>query len=207
MPTKDLASYAEQIASVASSLLTPDVLLSASVLTAIAGFVGRIAWSGGAALTRWFQSWRLRSVRSHTIALARTRMPFEAKTISPFCLIIRYGTDSYIQHMASDRERQDGKLQNRKIKVPISLNPDGSANFELRIPIHGRLGTQFKCFVDITDEHKVSDVMNFLHGCPSIAEPEVSSSAFHRTRIFFLLKDFAVLTAIDGLKNNMCFPH
>lgn len=201
------SKYLEQIADFVSSLLTPEALLSASVLTAIVGFVGRMAWSGATAVLRWFHSWRLRSVQSHTIALAKTRLPFDASLIAPHCLVIRYGTDKYIQHMASDRERHDGRLQNRKLKVPVTLNADGFANFKLRIPIHKRLGTQFKCFVDIKDETKVGEVMDFLARCPSVLEPEVSSSAFHRTRIFFLLKDFAILSTVDGLKNNMCYPH
>ncbi len=207
MPTPDIAPYIQQIKDVAAYLLAPTVLISTGVLTAVAAFVGRIAWSSATALIRWFQSWRLRTVRSHTIALAKARLPFDARTISPYCLIIRYGTDNYIQHMASDRERHDGKLQNRKIEVPISLNRDGSSNFKLQIPIHKRLGTQFKCFVDISDESKVGEVMDFLCQCPTITEPEFSSSAFHRTRIYFLLTEFAISTTIDGHRNNMCYPH
>jgi hypothetical protein len=34
-----------------------------------------------------------------------------------YCQIVRYGTDQYIEKMASDQERYEGRLQNRVYKL------------------------------------------------------------------------------------------
>lgn len=201
-----LQPLVEQAAEVLTSLLTPEVLLSTGVLTALAGFLGRIAWAAGTAVLAWLNSWSLRKVQRHSVGLARAKLPFDSGLIRPRCLIVRYGTDRYIEHLASEREKDDGRLQNRTIEIPIKVQADGSTSFELRIPVHKRLGTQFKCFVDVTDQAQVNTVLNFLGGCPSIVSPDLSSSPLHRHRIYFLLRDFATVKSIDGHDNNMCYP-
>lgn len=202
----DFNPYLEQLSRVAAQVLTPEVLLSTGVLTAIAGFAARIAWAAGTATVAWLHSWRLRSVQRHNVALARKQLPFDHGLLAPRCLIVRYGTDLYIEHLASDQERHDGRLQNRILKVPITLHPDGSTSFRLRIPVHRRLGTQFKCFVDVRDNSRTSDVLEFLSDCQSVVSADRSSSPLHPDRIYFLLRTFPTVKAIDGFENNMCFP-
>ena len=202
----DLSSYLKQLSQVANTLLAPEVLLSAGVLTALAGFVGRVAWSGATVALGWLHGWHLRTVQRHTVALARKQLPFDHQILKPQCLIVRYGTDLYVEHLASDREKHDGRLQNRRIAVPITAHPDGSTTFRLRIPVHKRLGTQFKCFVDVQDPSKATEVLEFLSDCHSIVSPEHSSSPLYPKRIYFLLRAFDVVESIDKHKNNMCFP-
>jgi hypothetical protein len=206
----DLSPYLEQLSRIAESLLTPEVLLSTGVLTAVAGavagFIGRVAWSGATVTLNWLHSWWLRTTRTHTVALARKKLPFDVGILKPQCLIVRYGTDRYLRHLASDREKHDGRLQNRKIAVPITAHPDGSTTFRLRIPDHKRLGTQFKCFVDLQDDSRVAEVLEFLADCQSILSPERSASPLHPNRIYFLVSTFDVVRTIDNQRNNMCFP-
>jgi hypothetical protein len=202
----DLSPYVQRFSQVADTLLTPEVLVSTGVLTAIAGFAGRVAWAGATTALGWLHSWHLRTVQRHTVALARKQLPFDHRILKPRCLIIRYGTDLYIEHLASDREQQDGRLQNRVVDVPITAHPDGSTSFRLRIPVHKRLGTQFKCFVDVQDKSKTAEVLDFLLGCHSIVSPEHSSSPLHPSRLYFLLRDFDVVESVDKHRNNMCFP-
>src|SRR5437762_8579408 len=105
----DLSPYINQVTSALTELLKPEVFLGASALTAIAGFVGRVAWSGATMVLAWLHSWHLRTVKRHTVALARKQLPFNQRIFRPRCLIVRYGTDPYIEHLASDRERHDGR--------------------------------------------------------------------------------------------------
>lgn len=202
----ELSPYVVYFSKAIDELLKPEKLLSAGALTAIAGFVGRVSWSGAAVVLGWLHSWRLRTTQRHTVALARRQLPFDPRIFKPCCLIVRYGTDSYIEHLASDRERHDGRLQNRAIDVHVETHSDGSSSFRLRIPVHKRLGTQFKCFVDVEDVSRTTDVLEFLEGCYSIVSAEHSSSPLHPHRLYFLLRDFDVVESIDGHKNNMCFP-
>lgn len=202
----DLSHYLKQLSEVADTLLTTKVLLETGVLTAIVGFIGRVAWSGATVVLGWLHSWQLRAVQRHTIALARKQLPFDHRILKPQCLIVRYGTDPYIEHFASDREKHDGRLQNRRIDVPITEHPDGSTTFRLRIPVHKRLGTQFKCFVDVQNASNVTEVLEFLSGCHSIVSPEHSSNPQHPNRIYFLLRAFNIVESIDQHTNNMCFP-
>ena len=73
----DLLPYLKQLSEVADTLLAPEVLLSAGVLTALAGFVGRVAWSGATVALGWLHGWHLRTVQCHTVALARKQLPTE----------------------------------------------------------------------------------------------------------------------------------
>lgn len=198
--------YAERLAVIAEAALTPEVLLSTGVITAVASITGKVAWAGATSLLSWLRSWQLRSIQQHTVALARKRLPFDHSLVVPRCLVVRYGTDNYIERLASDREKYDGRLQNRAITVPITVHEDGSTGFRLSVPVHKRLGTQFKCFVDVLDSSKTAEIFEFLSRCPSILSPDRSSSPLHRDRIYFLLNDFAVTDSIDGHKNNMCYP-
>lgn len=202
----EISPYVEKLLRVSDELLKPEVLLSTGALTGIVGLVGRLAWAAATTALSWLHSWHLRTISRHTIALARKRLPFDHHLLKPSCLIIRYGTDPYVERLASDRERQDGRLQNRVIRLPIREHQDGSTTFRLRIPVHRRLGTQFKCFVDVGDPSKVQEVLAFLSKCPSISSPGCSSSPLHPQRIYFLLSTFDVVQSIDGHDNNMCFP-
>lgn len=202
----ELSPYIEQLSRIADELLKPEVLFSTGILTAIAGFAGRLAWAAATTTLSWLHSWHLRTTAKHTVALARKQLPFDHRILEPRCLIIRYGTDQYIEHLASDRERQDGRLQNRVIQVPIQAHSDGSTTFRLRIPVHKRLGTQFKCFVDVGDAAITAEVLEFLSGCQNVVSADCSSSPLHPHRIYFLLRTFDVVKSIDGHNNNMCFP-
>lgn len=202
----DFSPYIQHLKQIADSLLTPEVLLSTGVLTVVAAFLGRVSWAGATLALNWIHSWYLRTVQRHTIALARRQLPFDHRILKPRCLIIRYGTDLYVERLASDREREDGRLQNRVFDIPIVVHADGSTSFRLLVPVHKRLGTQFKCFVDVQDATKTTEVLEFLFSCPSIDSPERSSSPLHPNRLYFLLKDFHIIESIDKHKNNMCFP-
>jgi len=144
----------------------------------------------------------------------KARLPAELLgKITFHCLIVRYGTDQYIEKMASEIDRQNGQLQNRIIDIKTRGGVGKKdTEFTLELPVHRRLGTQFKCFTeakkDLPPLHKevfLNDVMAFLASTGIASEISISSSE-HQHRVYFLLNRFASVTTVDGFKNNHCFP-
>jgi len=116
------------------------------------------------------------------------------------CLIVRYGTDEYIKSMANDQEKYDGRLRNDIIDVNYQ---DGSLHFV--IPLHKRIGTQFKCFLETESKEKAEKIIQRTEDFSGIYDLSLASSQ-HKNRVFFLLKDYGETKTVDGLKNNMIFP-
>lgn len=69
------------------------------------------------------------------------------------CLLIRFGTDKYIKDMASDREKHDGRLRNKTIE---GLYNNGKVIYS--IPLHKRIGTQFKCYLEVPTKQEALDL-------------------------------------------------
>jgi hypothetical protein len=152
-----------------------------------------------------------RRIRSHSFDLGRavSREEYNNFTndISGFyCLIVRYGTDEYLSKLASDQERFEGRQQLAIRSISMRFDEKGNAIFSLKLPIHKRLGTQFKCFVEVRNLDKVPDVLAMLNNCDHTSDVKQSDS-FHRNRIYFLLDQFFVVDTITaGVKNNFIFP-
>lgn len=116
------------------------------------------------------------------------------------CLLVRYGTDEYIKSMANDQEKYDGRLRNQIIDCAFE---DGHLSFS--IPVHKRIGTQFKCFMEVSSREEAQMIIDAQENFKNIYDLSFSSSQ-HKNRIFFMLKDYGETTTVDGLKNNMIFP-
>jgi len=97
------------------------------------------------------------------------------------CLLVRYGTDLYFEKLASDQEKYEGRLQNRVLRNRsiIRWRFDRRDRFSLfkglryawfrlrrwnvveedaewltpvfKLPVHSRLGTQFKFFLEVVE--------------------------------------------------------
>lgn len=117
------------------------------------------------------------------------------------CLIIRYGTDQYIKDMANDQERYDGRLRNNVIDG--KLDSDGNVTFN--IPLHKRIGTQFKLFMELESEEDTKLLLEYKN-YTNIYDLGRASSPFAKYRIFFLLNSYGTVKTVDGLENNMLFP-
>jgi hypothetical protein len=177
-----------------------DVVLNTAILTIVISTV----WTIVTNLFNRLRFWGMRRVRDYVVPLGPYHEDFAA-LVEFRCLIVRFGTDSYIRDMASEREKYDGRLQNRAIRIGVRRHKDGQAEFELRLPVHRRLGTQFKCFAQVRNPDHVVKLIATLQGCDRIHDVSRSSSQF-RERVYFLLKDFTAVETVDGLRNNMCFP-
>jgi len=121
------------------------------------------------------------------------------------CLIIRYGTDQYFQHLASDREKHDGKLKNKTIDLKVIHKQSNLPELGLLLPVHKRLGTQFKCFAEIKDPKRIDEFIEEFSKCKKITALSKSKSLFHN-RVYFLLNDFGTAKTVDGFTNNLCLP-
>lgn len=75
----------------------------------------------------------------------------------------------------------------------------------LKLPVHKRIGTQFKCFADVKDAQHMVQARALLENCDRIRDVTVSKG-IHSNRIYFILDRFGETTTIDGLKNNIVFP-
>ena len=122
-----------------------------------------------------------------------------------YCLIVRYGTDQYVSTLASDQEKYEGRLKNEKREISINFDSSGNTILTLVLPVHKRMGTQFKCFVEAKNEELVEPAVKFLQDCDRIRDVSVSKS-IHTNRIYFLIDSFGEATTIEGFKNNMIFP-
>ena len=71
------------------------------------------------------------------------------------CLLIRFGTDSYIKDMASESEKHDGRLRNE-----IIIGSCNNGNLSYTIPLHKRIGTQFKCYLELETKDEIENIVD-----------------------------------------------
>lgn len=181
----------------------------ATVITAVAGFFGKIFWSIATWIIRLVEERLAKKPKMIEIVVSKMDGVFDKNKTMPKCLLVRYGTDQYIEHMASDAERYAGRLRNEVIDINVVRdNQAGVVHFVLSLPVHQRLGTQFKCFVDILDGSRYQSTMNFLNSSEQITDVAPSAGPNGEARLYFLLKmsGCAVVKTVDGFENNMCFP-
>jgi hypothetical protein len=48
------------------------------------------------------------------------------------------------------------------LPIEMRFDPSGNAIFTLRLPLHKRIGTQFKCFVTVRHADAIETVKQFL---------------------------------------------
>jgi hypothetical protein len=201
MPVPDAALDLSQFWSVAS--LSKVVFGSAVVATVI-----NITWFGISNGLRALVRLTRRAVITHHVVLGQvTREKFDdtLKPISQFyCLLVRYGTDSYIERLASDEERYEGRLRLKLIPVEVQFDATGEVFFVLKLPVHKRLGTQFKCFAVVAQLEQVEKVVEILKACNHVKDVKQSDSQY-KNRIYFLLDHFAVVDSVDNIKNNFVY--
>ncbi len=119
-------------------------------------------------------------------------------------LLVKFGADDYLQTLASENEKQIGRLRLREL-MAVSRAVNGQARLEFEIPVHRRLGAQFKCYVDIAHNGDMDAARAFFERHEAIARVDQADS-LSKHRLFLLLKKFRVVKTIDGLENNFLFP-
>lgn len=183
-----------------SQLSTKDLFLN----TAILAVVFKSIWMLLTELVQHIRHLFSKRITTYQIELGPYHPEFDG-VINFYCLIIRFGTDSYLQGLASESDKFDGRLQNKVIPINIRKTANGTAQCVLNLPVHLRIGTQFKCFAEVNSSADLNTALASLEACERIYDVSKSSSQF-RHRVYFLLKDFSVCQSVDKINNNMCFP-
>ncbi len=182
------------------SLPTLEIALVALLAS---GFIN-LGWSMTSLVSRKFREWASRSIEYREIVLG-TVANVPPTLDGCYCQIIRYGTDQYLERLASDQERFVGQLQNRTLRVEARRNDASQYTLRLKIPVHKRLGTQFKLFVVPKLGAEAQPIIDFLSTLPEVAQPHATQYQ-KPAKIYFLLKNFATVKSVDGIENNMFFP-
>ena len=143
----------------------------------------------------------------------RDRLP---RDVLIHCLLVRYGADEYLEKLASDQERYEGRLRLEISKAKLTLDRD-SCTYSGTIPlkVHRRLGTQFKLFFEVDDERAAARYVEAL-GTMTETIAEVSTSGYGaKTRVWFLLERYHITDIVapssrsggeGGNRNNYYFP-
>jgi len=179
------------------------VVLGSAVITTVIN----VTWFGISNAIQAIIRATRRALIPHRVVLGQVsqeKFNTTLKAISRFyCLLVRYGTDSYIEKLASDEERHEGRLRLKLIPVDVEFD-NGNVFFVLNLPVHKRLGTQFKCFVVVSSLDEVQNVVEILQACAHVSDVKQSDSQY-KNRIYFLLDQFAVVDSIDNIKNNFVY--
>ncbi|MBU6499771.1 MAG: hypothetical protein KGJ41_07590 [Rhodospirillales bacterium] len=192
----------------------PVALLGFLLDIAVATFVVLVVWSGWRLFTSLvgelleIQATRQRVV----IARGLTRHDYDQvrRSIRGWhLLVVRYGTDDYLRNLAGAEDRHAGRPRYTTLPMRLSLSGSGEVVLSWSLPVHRRLGTQFRCYIDIRAPVaggnsgpevlmgmlKHYDEIEVL--APDVAEP---------TRLYFLLKRFAVIPGGEGVRQNLARP-
>jgi hypothetical protein len=203
-----------QTATVTSQIVTElwspktaiQILAGSAVITAL---INTIWFAVSLGLQRFQQWWNAKSTIypvAFSRGMTRERYAQIKDQIEGFsCMHVRFGSDQYLSSLASDQEKYEGRLRNKILPIEMRFDASGNAIFTLRLPLHKRIGTQFKCFVTVRREDAVEAVKQFLQGCDRINNLSVSKSV-KSNRIYFLLDRFDQVTTVDDHINNMAFP-
>jgi hypothetical protein len=198
-------------------LTSSDEILAALLVLVLTPVV-QILWLSGASAYQHFVEWRGRRIERCPIELGpvsipriKARLP-ESASIN--CLVIRYGSDAYLQQLASDQERFEGRLRLEVETFPLRLDrQNASYSGEIRLKVHRRLGTQFKLFFEVENGRAAARTARMLKKLESVAEVSISHYG-GKPKVWFLLKRFHIVTSTDGvrreggpeIRNNFYFP-
>jgi hypothetical protein len=182
------------------SYLQADYFQEAAAFVVMMTVVVRLLWSSTSSLILRVREVLDSPVRLCTIALAGwDDVP---GAVQWKCLVVRFGTDAYLMHLASEQERFEGRLRNKVVpvetrNVPLLLGIERHVIGTFKLPVHRRLGTQFKLFFEVPTER--------------IAERIAKSSAFLETsidkstrpiRVWVVARQFGHTKSVEGYTNN-----
>ncbi len=191
-----------------SQLWSVDAISKVMLGSAVVATVINITWFVISSCLRSLIRFSRRAVIPHHVVLGQVSREEFDNTLKPisrfYCLLVRYGTDSYIGKLASNEEREEGRLRLKLIPVDVRFDDTGDVFFLLKLPVHKRLGTQFKCFAVVEKMDEVKKVIGILEACKHVNDVKQSDSQY-KNRIYFLLDHFAVVDSIDNIKNNFVY--
>lgn len=182
------------------------MILDFALITAVVAAVWNALMAIGRAIA---ESLEVQGVK-HRLIIARglTRHDFDQvrKAIRGWRIMVeRYGTEDYLRALASDADRRIGRPRHSSSGMRLSLSPSGEAILRWTLPVHRRLGTQFRCYVlTRTGAGGLSVLADILKHYDEIEvlQPDLPE----RKRIYFLLSHFPVIASAEGVRNNYIAP-
>jgi hypothetical protein len=146
----------------------------------------------------------------HRLIIARglTRHDFDQvrKSIRGWrVMVVRYGTEEYLRLLAGEADRNIGRPRHTSSGMKISLSASGEAILSWSLPIHRRLGTQFRCYI-LTRKggagfSVLADILKHYDEI-EVLQPDLPE----RKRIYFLLSHFPEIASAEGVRNNYIAP-
>ena len=76
---------------------------------------------------------------------------------------------------------------------------------QFQLPVHKRIGTQFKTFVRVRDPGDLDTVERFLAGL-SFLSNVTSSQYLKPPKVSFTIDMFPIVESVEGIKNNFFYP-
>lgn len=122
-------------------------------------------------------------------------------------LLVRNGSDAYIQNVASEKDKKHTELQNKKINTIIE-HLRGSSSIKYNFNVHKRLGTQLKCFIEGPNRESLESVIKAITADDKLELDEVGQTVRTKKWIaWFIVKDFPKVESADGIRNNLIYPY
>jgi hypothetical protein len=122
-----------------------------------------------------------------------------------YLLVVRYGTDDYLRNMAGPGDREVGRPRYATVAMALSLSATGEVVLQWSLPVHRRLGTQFRCYIETRPDSTAPAVLTGM--LKHYDEIDVLESAVENPRrMYFLLKRFPIVATPDGIRQNFVLP-
>lgn len=120
-------------------------------------------------------------------------------------VVVRHGSDEYLRAMAGEADRHAGRTRYDVVNVKLALSATGEVTLGWTLPVHRRMGTQFRCFIEVRKGGAGGEMLSGM--LRHYDEIEVLPAEVpNPTRVYFLLKRFRVLTSADGTRQNFALP-
>ena len=121
------------------------------------------------------------------------------------CLFLRFGADDYLVHLASNEEREIGRLRFEKRDMRLLFDrQSGSAYFDFTMPVHYRLGAQFKCYMDDNSQGKLKSIKETISAWKNIKS--IDPSGKPKVNRWWILFDTFACLSDTGEGTDYCAP-
>lgn len=196
-----------------------DEIVAALLVLVLTPFV-RFLWLAGTVGFNHFREWAGQRVETCRIELGPFTIPLDRIEHMPghvtvCCLTIRYGLDEYLERLASEQEKFEGRTRLRIDRFVFRLDREARTyRGKLAIRVHKRLGTQFKLFIEADGNRHAESIRKLLQSLEGVVEVARSDYGA-RPKVWFLLDQFHILDVTGGaashrdeerIRNNFYFP-
>ena len=200
-------------------VVTSDELLAA-LLVLICTPLFRMLWLAGTSLYNHVRERLWSKIEPCAVEIGPFQIPEDRIGTLPDvakinCLTIRFGADDYLERLASDQEKFEGRI--RLTVDTFDFHIDRAARRyrgQIMLRVHRRLGTQFKLFIEAEDNRQAESIMLLLQSLEGVEE--VTRSDYGpKPKVWFLLKQFHIVSTAtgnarlrdeDAIRNNFYFP-